>query len=100
MITTDRMLPTVPWYALSANEAVDDLNTDPDHGLSHDDVQRRVAEYGANVIPAEPPPTPWQMAKGQLANPMNVMLLVVSVASFVIGYTFFTLSRRRFADEV
>jgi Ca2+-transporting ATPase len=27
----------------------------------------------------------WQMAKGQLANPMNIMLLIVSIASFVIG---------------
>jgi Ca2+-transporting ATPase len=85
MTMTDRTPTPLRWYALSADEVVDDLGTDPDQGLSPDEVQRRIAEYGANVIPAEPPPTPWQMAKGQLANPMNVMLLIVSVASFVIG---------------
>ena len=85
MTKTYLIPPTVPWYALSANKTVDALNTDPEHGLSPDDVQRRVAEYGANVIATEPPPTMWQMAKGQLANPMNIMLLIVSIASFVIG---------------
>jgi Ca2+-transporting ATPase len=85
MTKTDQIPPTVPWYALSANGVVDALDTDPDHGLSSDDVERRVAVYGANVIATEPPPTMWDMAKGQLANPMNIMLLIVSVASFVIG---------------
>jgi Ca2+-transporting ATPase len=85
MTMIDRTLPTVPWYALSAAEAVDDLGTDADHGLSPDEVQRRIAEYGANVIASEPPPTMWEMARGQLSNPMNIMLLIVSIASFVIG---------------
>jgi Ca2+-transporting ATPase len=85
MTMTDRTPPTVPWYALSALETVDDLNTDSDRGLSSDEVKRRVAEYGANVIATEPPPTIWQIAKGQLANPMNIMLLIVSIASIVIG---------------
>ena len=42
-------------------------------------------EYGPNEIATEPPPTLWEVAKGQLANPMNIMLLIVSVASFAIG---------------
>ena len=40
---------------------------------------------GANEIATEPPPTLWAVAKGQLANPMNIMLLIVSIASFAIG---------------
>jgi Ca2+-transporting ATPase len=85
MTMTDRILPTIPWYALSATATVDNLSTDSDHGLGADDVKRRLAEYGANVIAVEPPPTLWQMAKGQLTNPMNIMLLIVSIASVVIG---------------
>jgi len=85
MTKTDLTPPTVPWYALSVNKTVGALRTDADHGLSPIEVERRVANYGANVIATEPPPTIWQMAKGQLANPMNIMLLVVSVASLVIG---------------
>ena len=85
MTMTDRIPPTTSWYALSAGEAVDELGTDAEHGLSADDVHARLARFGANVIATEPPPTLWDMAKSQLANPMNIMLLIVSIASFVIG---------------
>ena len=85
MTITDPKQPAARWYALSAAAVVDDLGTDPDHGLSPSEVQRRMTEFGANVIATEPPPTLWDMAKGQLANPMNIMLLIVSIASFVIG---------------
>ena len=85
MTMTDRIAPSTLWYALSPPAVVEKLGTDADHGLSPDDVQRRIGEYGANVIATEPPPTLWDMAKGQLSNPMNIMLLIVSIASFVIG---------------
>ncbi len=85
MTMTDRTPPTAPWYTLTATEAVHELGSDADHGLAPDEVQRRIAQFGANVIATEPPPTLWQMAKGQLSNPMNIMLLIVSVASFAIG---------------
>ncbi len=87
MTMTDRVPPATRWHSLSAPDVVDKLGTDADHGLTPDEVQRRVAQYGANVIATEPPPTLWQMAKGQLSNPMNIMLLIVSVASFTIGQT-------------
>ena len=33
----------------------------------------------------DPPPNLWTFARGQLVNPMNIMLLLVCVASFLIG---------------
>ena len=57
----------------------------PATGLDADEVQRRLAEFGRNEIATEPPPTLWAVAKGQLVNPMNIMLLIVSIASFAIG---------------
>ncbi len=85
MTVTDQSPTTVRWFALSTTAAMDRLGTDADHGLAPDEVERRIAEHGANVVATEPPPTIWEMAKGQLANPMNIMLLIVSIASFVIG---------------
>ncbi|MGB5565127.1 MAG: HAD-IC family P-type ATPase, partial [Acidimicrobiia bacterium] len=85
MTMTDGIPPTTSWYALSAAQALGELGSDAEHGLSPDEVQRRITEHGSNVIATEPPPTLWDMAKGQLANPMNIMLLIVSIASFVIG---------------
>ena len=73
------------WYALSADDVVARVGVDAARGLDADEVQRRLAEYGRNEIATEPPPTLWEVAKGQLANPMNIMLLIVSIASFAIG---------------
>jgi P-type Ca2+ transporter type 2C len=73
------------WYALSADAVVARLGVDPQGGLDADEVQRRLAQYGPNAIAAEPPPTLWAVAKGQLSNPMNIMLLIVSIASLAIG---------------
>ena len=69
----------------STQEVVASLGVDAEAGLDPDEVQRRLGQYGPNEIAAEPPPTLWEVAKGQLANPMNIMLLIVSVASFAIG---------------
>src|SRR5262249_56003088 len=33
----------------------------------------------------EPPPSVWVVARGQLSNPMNIMLLIVCGASFAIA---------------
>jgi P-type Ca2+ transporter type 2C len=73
------------WYTLSADDAVARLRVDAEQGLGPDEVERRLAQYGRNEIAAEPPPTLWEVAKGQLANPMNIMLLIVSIASLAIG---------------
>jgi Ca2+-transporting ATPase len=61
------------------------LGVDPARGLDAAESARRLAEYGPNELPTEPPPSLWVVARGQLANPMNIMLLIVCVASFAIG---------------
>ena len=73
------------WYSLSVDEAVSRLDVDAASGLTGAEVASRLATYGKNEVATEPPPTTWQMAKAQLANPMNIMLLIVSIASFTIG---------------
>jgi Ca2+-transporting ATPase len=85
MTTVEQTNAETNWYSLSADDAVEQLDTDSEQGLSTADVQRRLAQYGPNEIASEPPPTLWQTAKGQLLNPMNIMLLVVAVASLAIG---------------
>ena len=85
MSTTEQATDTVAWHALSAAEVATRLTTDPDRGLDADEVERRRTQYGPNELATEPPPSVWVVARGQLSNPMNIMLLIVSVASFVIG---------------
>src|SRR5690242_3170580 len=85
MTTTKPPAEGVVWYTLSAENAAAQMGVDRDHGLGNDEVARRLAEYGPNELPTEPPPSTWVVARGQLANPMNIMLLVVCGASFAIA---------------
>jgi Ca2+-transporting ATPase len=75
----------IRWYSLSGDETVARLGVDAGSGLGAADVTSRLAKYGKNEVATEPPPTTWQMARAQIANPMNIMLLIVSIASFTIG---------------
>ena len=85
MTTTKQPAEHAAWYALSAEEAARAMSVDPDQGLDAGEVQHRLAEYGPNELPTEPPPSMGVVARGQLANPMNIMLLIVCVASFAIA---------------
>jgi P-type Ca2+ transporter type 2C len=85
MTTVDRPAQDVAWYALSAHDAAERMGVDPERGLDVGEVDRRLAQYGPNELPTEPPPSIWVVARAQLANPMNIMLLIVCVASFAIA---------------
>ncbi len=75
----------VAWHALSADEVAARLEVNPDEGLSGPEVQSRLTRYGPNELKTEPPPSIWSVALGQLSNPMNIMLVIVAVASIAIG---------------
>jgi Ca2+-transporting ATPase len=74
-----------PWHNQSAEDAAAALGVDPERGLDGEEAARRLGEYGPNELPTEPPPSVWEVARGQFTNPMNIMLPIVSVASFAIG---------------
>lgn len=84
MTTTSQPADRTAWHTLESTAVARELGVDPDEGLSAEEVQRRLEEYGPNQLPTEAPPSTWVVARGQLANPMNIMLLIVSVASFAI----------------
>src|SRR5215472_13778153 len=75
----------IAWYALSAADAAQRLGVVPDQGLRAGEAVRRLEEYGPNELPNEPPPSRWAVAREQLTNPMNIMLLIVGAASIAIG---------------
>jgi Ca2+-transporting ATPase len=75
----------IRWYARQREEVTAELDVDPEQGLGAEEVRQRLEQYGPNELPTEPPPSVWMVARGQLANPMNIMLLLVAAASFAIG---------------
>jgi cation transport ATPase-like protein len=83
--TVKQPIENIAWYALPAEDAAGQMGVDLDQGLEAAAVHRRLSEYGPNLLPTEPPPSVWVVARGQLSNPMNIMMLIVGGASFAIG---------------
>ena len=75
----------IAWYSVPTQDAARRLNVMPDRGLEDYEAARRLAEHGPNELPKEQPPSRWSVARGQLLNPMNIMLLIVGAASIAIG---------------
>ena len=64
MTTVQHPAGNLAWYALSAEDAAGQMGVEPDHGLDAGEAERRLAEYGPNELPAEPPPIVWAVARG------------------------------------
>jgi len=75
----------VPPYARDANDVVAELGSDSATGLTAAEAAQRLSRYGPNQVTSEKPPSVWEVALGQLRDPMNIMLIFVTVASVVIG---------------
>jgi P-type Ca2+ transporter type 2C len=84
MTTVQQPAENLAWYAVPSADVARQLGVDLDAGLDAGEVARRLEEYGPNELPTEPPPSLWAVGRGQLANPMNIMLLIVVAASFAI----------------
>src|SRR4051794_3025294 len=74
-----------PPYAREATDVATALGSDSSMGLTGAESAARLAQYGPNQITAEKPPSMLAIALVQLRNPMNIMLIAVTVVSFVIG---------------
>jgi P-type Ca2+ transporter type 2C len=74
-----------PPYALDAADVVAAMGSNEATGLTPSEVAGRLAQYGENKITSEKPPSMWAVALAQLRDPMNIMLVAVTVVSLVIG---------------
>lgn len=77
--------PTMDWHSRPAAAVAGELGVDPDAGLAPSELTARRERYGRNELPTEPAPSLWAVASGHVTNPMNVMLVIVGVASCLIN---------------
>jgi Ca2+-transporting ATPase len=75
----------LPPYLRPAEQVVADVGADVRSGLTHREAARRLQEAGPNKLTSEKPPSIWVVALSQLRDPMNIMLIVVAVASLLIA---------------
>ncbi len=72
-------------HAHSSAEVTAAAEVDPAVGLDAAEAASRLALDGPNELRTDPPPSLWTVARGQVTNPMNIMLLIVALASLAIG---------------
>lgn len=75
-----------PWHTLEHAAVVAALEADPTHGLSDDEVTRRLAQYGENRLPEPQHPGVLRRFFAQLNNPLIYVLLLASAVTALLGH--------------
>ena len=69
-------------HQYSAEDVLKALNVDPNKGLSKEEVEKRLKEYGRNELKRVPPPTMWEQIVEQFQDILVRILLVAACVSF------------------
>ncbi|CAD7778700.1 Calcium-transporting ATPase 1 [Candidatus Methanoperedenaceae archaeon GB50] len=72
------------WCSLSPPEVLKRLKTNI-QGLTQEEAQKRLVQYGENKLEEKKPVTPWQIFFNQFKSVLIAILLIASIASFAIG---------------
>ncbi|MBE7474062.1 MAG: ATPase [Anaerolineae bacterium] len=73
------------WYQLTATEVLQQLNSNPAHGLTEAEAARRLEQYGPNALIEQVLKSPWKILLEQLTNVMTIILIVAAIISFFLG---------------
>lgn len=73
------------WHSQNAKQAMEMLKTNPDTGLSTDEVLNKQQEYGKNELSRKKPKTMLQRFFEQFKDVMIIILLIAAAISFAIA---------------
>ncbi|MCH9719161.1 MAG: cation-translocating P-type ATPase [Actinomycetia bacterium] len=73
------------WYSQATDQVLEALGTSASEGLSSQQAESGLSQYGPNEIISEPPPSVWAVALIQFKDSMNLMLVAVAIVSVLIG---------------
>ena len=75
---------TYSWHSFSAEDVISKLNAPPT-GLSSEEAEKRLQQYGANELKEKPRPSFFQLVLAQLNNFIVILLIIASIISAVLG---------------
>lgn len=73
------------WYQLNREEAVKELSSDPNKGLSPIEAKERLTRYGTNELKHKEGPTIIEMFLGQFKEFLVLILIAASIVSALVG---------------
>ncbi len=80
------LVSSVPiWHTLTLAATAQNLQTDPDRGLTAEQVAQRQQEYGPNELITTSGRSRWQVLIDQFSNIMLLMLIAVAAISAVLA---------------
>jgi P-type Ca2+ transporter type 2C len=71
----------ISWHTLNIDQALTQLQVNAQQGLSSEQVQARLVQYGSNELVATGGRSRWQILLDQFTNIMLIMLIFVAVVS-------------------
>jgi len=72
------------WHCLDAAEALAAVDATPD-GLTQAEAERRLGQFGPNLLPSEPPPGWLAIGLRQLRSPLIYVLLAAAAVALALG---------------
>jgi P-type Ca2+ transporter type 2C len=75
------------WYQIEADEALRQLEANPETGISSSEVASRQEKYGRNELIERGRKSPWAILWEQFTGIMVVILVVSAVVSLILGET-------------
>jgi P-type Ca2+ transporter type 2C len=73
------------WHTTEANSILDQLQAEPDQGLSETEVETRIKQYGPNLLVDRGVKSPLLILLEQLSNPLVLLLLFAAFISAILG---------------
>ncbi len=73
------------WHSHTADEALQELNTDKNTGLSGETAAARLQEYGENRLQDKKPITMWQRFVHQMKDVMVIILIIAAAVSLALS---------------
>src|SRR3989304_9927552 len=73
------------WHSIDTGQVLKELHTDPHHGLTEDEIKRRLEKYGYNELKKEEKISPFTLFFNQFKNILIVILIVAIILSVLVG---------------
>ncbi len=72
-------------YLQTTEEVQEELNANPSEGLTTDEAEKRLSEYGRNKLREEDQKSLWEILLDQILNPVIYLLVIAVIVSFAFG---------------
>jgi len=87
-IASEEIVQNINWHSRDTAETIRNLKTHPHHGLTDEEVKKRLTVYGPNELKKEKKISPLAVLFHQFTNTLIIILLIATALSAIVGEIF------------